>query len=35
MSYFPVWPLTMNWGKLNYVDPNVQMKMVYQWEQVS
>ena len=34
LKFFPVWPLTMNWGQLDYTDPNVQMGMVQQWENV-
>jgi len=33
-KYFPVWPVTMNWGQLNYTDPNVQLQMVGEFEDV-
>jgi len=33
-TYFPVWPVTLNWGQLDYTNPNVQLQMAYQWERV-
>jgi len=33
-TYFPVWPVTLNWGELDYTDANVQLKMAKQWENV-
>jgi hypothetical protein len=32
--YFPVWPVYLNWGELNYTDPDVQLEMAQQWEKV-
>jgi hypothetical protein len=32
--YFPVWPVSLNWGQLNYADPEVQLQMAQQWERV-
>merc|ERR1712113_383200 len=33
-TYFPLWPVALNWGELNYTDPQVQLQMAYQFEQV-
>eukprot|EP00933_Yihiella_yeosuensis_P057651 TRINITY_DN5761_c0_g1_i4.p1 TRINITY_DN5761_c0_g1~~TRINITY_DN5761_c0_g1_i4.p1 ORF type:complete len:1207 (-),score=263.33 TRINITY_DN5761_c0_g1_i4:401-4021(-) len=33
-DYFPVWPVRLNWGKLDYGNPDVQMRMVKIWEDV-
>jgi len=34
MKYFPVWPIQMNWKKIDYTDGSVQMKMVHEFERV-
>jgi hypothetical protein len=34
-EYFPTWPVTVNWGQLNYMDPDVQLQMAHQWEKVA
>jgi len=33
-EYFPVWPVTVNWGELDYTSPDVQLGMAKQWEDV-
>jgi hypothetical protein len=33
-EYFPAWPVEMNWGRIEYTNPQVQMQMAHQWEQV-
>eukprot|EP00450_Noctiluca_scintillans_P003551 CAMPEP_0194489092 /NCGR_PEP_ID=MMETSP0253-20130528/8762_1 /TAXON_ID=2966 /ORGANISM="Noctiluca scintillans" /LENGTH=1111 /DNA_ID=CAMNT_0039329519 /DNA_START=37 /DNA_END=3368 /DNA_ORIENTATION=- len=35
MKYFPVWPVGLNWGAVPYGDPDTQLKMAWQWEQVA
>merc|ERR1719265_634315 len=33
-QYFPVWPVELNWGEVAYEDPEVQMRMAYQFEKM-
>jgi hypothetical protein len=33
-KFFPVWPVTVNWGQLDYTSAAVQLNMVSQWEKV-
>mmetsp|Transcript_43275 Transcript_43275/g.101796 ORF Transcript_43275/g.101796 Transcript_43275/m.101796 type:complete len:1177 (+) Transcript_43275:59-3589(+) len=32
-KYFPSWPVTMNWGEIDYTSGDVQMEMAQMWEQ--
>jgi hypothetical protein len=34
-EFFPVWPMTINWGQLEYHNPEVQLMMAKQWEDVT
>lgn len=34
MLYFPVWPTKVYWGEIDYLNPDLQMKMARQWENV-
>mmetsp|Transcript_14304 Transcript_14304/g.19556 ORF Transcript_14304/g.19556 Transcript_14304/m.19556 type:complete len:1475 (-) Transcript_14304:304-4728(-) len=33
-EYLASWPINMNWGAVDYTDPNTQMKMISQFEKV-
>merc|ERR1712178_239909 len=33
-KYFPLWPVEVNWGQLDYTDPNVQLQMAREFEDV-
>jgi hypothetical protein len=33
-TYFPLWPVEMNWGQLDYTNPDVQLQMAREFEDV-
>uniref|UniRef100_A0A6V2M2U5 SSD domain-containing protein n=1 Tax=Ditylum brightwellii TaxID=49249 RepID=A0A6V2M2U5_9STRA len=33
-EYLASWPMTMNWGAVNYTNPDTQMRMIWQFENV-
>jgi hypothetical protein len=33
-TFFPLWPVEMNWGQIDYTDPSVQLQMAHEFEQV-
>ena len=33
-KHFSAWPVTVHWGQLNYTDPNVQLQMTREIEEV-